>query len=368
MYQETFASDFICRQLEQWGIPYERGIAGTGVAASIAGRRSDSGRAIALRADIDALDIVETSGQPWASLTPGKMHGCGHDGHTATVLAAARYLHETRNFDGAVRLIFQPAEEGGRGAHKMLEEGLLDRFPFDEIYGYHNWPTLPRGVFAIRQGPVLAAVDIFEVRLQGRGGHAAMPHLCRDAVPVVAQIVLALQTLVSRETDPRQSAVLSITNIEAGSGPLNVISGKAMLNGTVRAFDAGVRDAMEQRIKQVVEGIATAAGLKAEFTYTRISDPVVNDADATRHGQTIAASLVGEANVRAFEPTMGGEDFGAFLQERPGAFMIIGQGEPGIQSPCNSGLHSPNYDFNDAILPLAAGYFVQLVERRLPLD
>jgi amidohydrolase len=368
MYEETFASDFICRKLDEWEIPHERGIATTGVVASIEGRRNESGHAVALRADIDALDILETSGQPWSSEMPGKMHGCGHDGHTATLLTVARYLQQTRNFDGVIRLIFQPAEEGGRGAFRMFQEGLLDRFPFDEIYGYHNWPWLPRGVFAIRSGPILAAADVFEVRLHGQGGHAAMPHLCRDVIPATAQMVLALQTLVSRETDPMDSAVLSVTNIEAGSGAVNVISGSARLSGTVRTFKPSIRDRIEARIRRVVEGIAGALGVRSEFTSSRIIDPVLNDPESTKQCQRAAAAIVGEGNVRDFDPMMGSEDFGGFLQVRPGAFMIIGQGEPGSTSPCNFGLHSPNYDFNDAIIPLAAGYFAQLVEGRLPLD
>jgi amidohydrolase len=368
MYEEKFASDFICRKLDEWEITYERGIATTGVVASIEGHRNQSGCAVALRADIDALDIVETSGQPWSSETPGKMHGCGHDGHTATLLTVARYLRETRNFDGVTRLIFQPAEEGGRGAFMMLQEGLLDRFPFDEIYGYHNWPALPRGVFAVRSGPILAAADVFEIRLNGKGGHAAMPHLCRDVIPATAQIVLALQTLVSRETDPTDSAVLSVTNIEAGSGAVNVISGKARLSGTVRTFKQSMRDIIEARIKGAAEGVAGAFGVSTEFTYNRITDPVLNDPESTKQCQTAAAAIVGEGNVRNFDPMMGGEDFGEFLQLRPGAFMMIGQGELGSTSPCNFGLHSPDYDFNDAIIPLAADYFAELVERRLPLD
>lgn len=368
MYEEYFASDFICGKLDQWGISYERGIAKTGVVASIEGRRNQSGRAIALRADMDALNIVEASGQPWSSETPGKMHGCGHDGHTATLLTAARYLQETRDFDGVVRLIFQPAEEGGRGAHAMLQEGLLERFPFDEIYGYHNWPWLPRGVFAIRSGVMLAAADTFEVRLVGAGGHAAMPHLCRDVVPATAHIVMALQALVSRETDPQDSAVLSVTSIEAGSsGANNVISPSARLGGTVRTFKQSTQDTMEVRMKVVAEGIAHAFDLSSQFTYNRITDPVLNDPESTRQCQLAAAAIVGEDNIKDFEPIMGGEDFGGFLQERPGAFMAIGQREP-VSSPCNFGLHSPNYDFNDAIIPLAASYFAEIVERRLPLD
>ena len=368
MYQEEFASAFISQKLTQWGIAHERGIAGTGVVASIEGRRNLSGRAVAFRADMDALDIAEQSGQPWSSETPGKMHGCGHDGHTATLLALARYLNETRNFDGIVRLIFQPAEEGGRGAFRMLEEGLLERFPFDEVYGYHNWPMLPRGVFATTPGPMLAASDTFEITLKGKGGHAAMPHVTRDVAPAAAQLILALQTLVSRETDPMHAAVVSVTNVNIGSGALNVITETARLSGTVRTFNQEVRSHIEARFGEIVQGVASTFGLVAEHRYTRLMDPVVNHPDATSFCCKAAGAMVGDNNVRHLQPMMGGEDFGGYLQLRPGAFMAIGQAEQDPSSPHNSGLHSPYYDFNDAIIPLAAGYFAELAERRLPVD
>jgi hippurate hydrolase len=368
MYEERFASEFICRKLTEWGIPHESGIAKTGVAATIEGRRNGSARAVAFRADIDALDILEQSGQPWASQTPGKMHGCGHDGHTATLLTLARYLQETRNFDGTVRLIFQPAEEGGRGAFRMLEDGLLDRFPFDEIYGWHNWPFLPRGVFAIREGAMLAACDEFDIRLTGRGGHAAFPHLAHDVIPAAAQLILALQTLVSRETDPLAAAVLSVTNLNAGTGAHNVIPGTALLAGTVRTFRPDVRNHMEHRMKAVSESIAAAFEVTAECRYERSLDPVINDEESTGHCRAAAAAIGGAESVRELEPVMGGEDFGGFLQVRPGAFMAIGQAEPHPASPHNFSLHSPRYDFNDAIIPLAAAYFAELAEKRLPID
>jgi len=367
MYEETFASDFISKKLTEWGIPHERGIAVTGIAATIEGRSNHSGRAVAFRADMDALDLIEQSGQPWASEVRGKMHGCGHDGHTATLLALAWYLNQTRNFDGAVRLIFQPAEEGGRGAFRMLEDGLLDRFPFDEIYGFHNWPFMPRGKFAICAGPMLAAVDIFEIRLQGKGGHAGMPHMTTDVIPAAAQLVLALQTLVSRETDPMAAAVISVTNLNAGSGADNVISGEARLTGTVRTFRKDVRDHIEARMSAVTAGIAAAHNITAECIYKRLLDATINDPEATLHCQAAAAALTGEENVLDMEPIMGGEDFGGFLEVRPGAFMAIGQAEePG--SPHNYICHSPLYDFNDAIIPTAAEYFAELAERRLPAD
>ena len=366
MYEEVFAADLVSRKLTEWQIPHERGIGGaTGIAASIVGRRSDSGRSVAFRADMDALDILEQSGQPWASKTPGKMHGCGHDGHTATLLTLARYLHETRNFDGTIQLIFQPAEEGGRGALRMLEQGLLERFPFDEIYGYHNWPGIPKGVFAIRTGAMLAAVDMFEISLTGQGGHAAMPHLAKDVVPALAQLILALQTVISRDKDPMAAAVVSITNVNAGSGPFNVISGSAKLSGTVRTFSPEVRDLMEGRMRGCAGGIAAAFGIASHVQYDRLIDAVINHAEPTEQCRMAAAAVSGPDKVMDMEPVMGGEDFGAFLQLRPGAFIALGQAELDAASPHNAGLHSPQYDFNDAIIPIAANYFAELAERRL---
>jgi amidohydrolase len=369
MYEEEFASAFVAKKLTEWGIAHERGIAKTGVVATIEGRRNGSGRAVAFRADMDALDITEASGQPWASETPGKMHGCGHDGHTATLLALGWYLQQTRNFDGIVRLIFQPAEEGGRGAFRMLDEGLLERFPFDEIYGYHNFPGVPRGKFVIKPGPMLAAVDIFDIRLKGKGGHAGMPHQTRDMVPAAAQLVLALQTIVSRETDAMAAAVISVTNLQAGTGADNVVGDVARLTGTVRTFKAAVRDHIEARMKAMVDGIAATYQGSGELTYTRMMDATVNDPESTGFCEDAAAALVGRENVVTMEPIMGGEDFGGFLEVRPGAFMGIGQTEPNDPaSPHNAGLHTAQYDFNDRILPLAAEYFAELAERRLPVD
>jgi amidohydrolase len=368
MYEETFASEFVAAKLTEWGIKHERGIATTGIVASIEGRRNHSNRAIAFRADMDALNLVESSGQPWASETPGKMHGCGHDGHTATLLALAHYLQQTRNFDGTVQLIFQPAEEGGRGANRMLDEGLLERFPFDEIYGYHNWPGMPRGNFAICAGPMLAASDVFEIKLQGKGGHGAMPHLTLDVIPAAAQLVLALQTLVSRETDPMAAAVVSVTNVNAGSGADNVISGEARITGTVRTFNNELRAHIEARMGEMAAGVASLFRVTSLYKYSRITDTVLNDAESTRYSQAAAAAVVGEAHVHPMNPIMGGEDFGSFLEARPGAFMIIGQGEADPASPHNAGVHSPQYDFNDAILPIAASYFAELAESRMPID
>lgn len=367
MYEELYASEFVCRKMNEWGIQFERGIARTGVVATIEGQHNRSGRVVAFRADMDALDVTETSGQPWSSQIPGKMHACGHDGHTASLLALAYYLKQTKTFDGLVRLIFQPAEEGGRGAFKMIEEGLLDRFPFDEIYGFHNWPSLPSGTFATRPGPILAATDVFSISLTGCGGHAAIPHVTRDVIPAVANLTLALQTIVSRETDPTAAAVISITNVAAGSGADNVISGTAKLGGTVRTFCNDLRDEIEGRIREMADSIAAVFRVRSETKYNRLMDAVVNHIDSTRHCCAAAIAVAGEASLRDFEPMMGGEDFGGFLQVRPGAFMAIGQAELDESSPHNAGLHSSAYDFNDAIIPIAASYFAELAERRLPI-
>jgi hippurate hydrolase len=368
-YEETFASDFVAKKLTEWGIPHVRGIAVTGIVATIEGKRNHSGRAIAFRADMDALDLTELSGQPWASETKGKMHGCGHDGHTATLLLLAKYLNETRNFDGLVRLLFQPAEEGGGGAYRMLAEGLLNKFPFDEVYGYHNWPWLPRGTFSIRSGAFLAAADCFEITLHGRGGHAAMPHGTLDPLPAAASLALGLQTLVSREADPLASAVVSITNLNAGTGAFNVIPDTATLTGTVRTFRKELRDHIETRMHTMVQATAAMHRLQsAELKYSRIISPVINDAEATEFCREAARTVAGEANLREAEPTMGGEDFGGFTDVRQGAFILLGQGEADPNSPHSAGVHSPRYDFNDAILPTAAEYFAELAERRLPID
>ena len=368
MYEEHFASDLVSARLTEWGIPHERGIAGTGIVGTIQGRRNGSGRAIAFRADMDALDIPESSGQPWSSLIPGKMHGCGHDGHTATLLGLAKYLKQTGHFDGTVRLIFQPAEEGGRGANRMLDEGLLERFPFDEIYGYHNFPYVPRGTFAIRAGAMMAATDEFEITFRGAGGHAAMPNLSHDCVPALAHLVLALQTLVSRETDPQAAAVVSVTNLNAGSGAFNVIGETARLNGTVRTFNPALRDHIQARMQAMAEGTASTFRLESTLRYKRVTETVLNDPEATAHCRSAAAAIGGENSVVEMTPTTGGEDFGGFLEVRPGAFMLIGQGEPDARSPHSQGVHTPQYDFNDAILPAAIGYFAELAERRLPID
>jgi len=369
-YEEEFASNLVAEKLNEWGIPFEENIATTGIVATIEGQKTSSGDAIALRADMDALDIEEQTDLPWASKISGKMHACGHDGHTTTLLATAKYLNETKNYNGSVHLIFQPAEEGGRGAHKMIEEGLFERFPCDAIYAFHNWPSLPKGQIAMRPGPMLASSDGFIIDIAAQGGHAAMPHQTRDPVLIASQLASALQTLISRETDPLKSAVLSVTNLDAGTGAFNVIADSAKLTGTVRTFDQEVRNHIEKRISEVAENLTTAFGATATVEYERGLEPTINDEKAIDLCTQAASQVVGEDNVdTAFGPSMGAEDFGAFLTEKPGAFVMIGQGEQKVpDSPHNQGLHTPLYDFNDNILPVATEYFVELVETSLPLQ
>lgn len=367
-YEEEFASSFVQKKLDEWGITYKTGYGTTGVVATIAGERNDSGRAIGLRADMDALDIQEQTGLDHASQNPGKMHACGHDGHTAMLLATAKYLGETRNFDGHVHLIFQPAEEGRRGANAMMEDGLFTDFPCDSVYAVHNWPWLARGRIAMREGPIMAAVDEFEIALHGRGGHAAMPHATADPVLAAAQLISALQSLVSREVDPMDTAVLSVTNINAGTGAYNIIPETATLTGTVRSFRPETRAHIEQRIRDMCDHMAKVMNLKGmELNYHHVIDPTINTQDGVASAAAAASAVVGADNVdTAYPACMGGEDFGAFLQEKPGAYIFIGQGEPeDTTSPHSQGVHTPYYDFNDAIIPTGVEYFTQLVERTL---
>lgn len=368
-YEEVFASTLVAEKLSEWGIPFEKGIAVTGIVATIEGQKTDSGEAIALRADMDALDIVEKSGQPWASKTPGKMHGCGHDGHTAMMLGAAKYLSETRNFNGTVHLIFQPAEEGGAGAVKMIEAGLFKKYPVKAAFGLHNWPGLPRGTIGMRAGPIMASTDQFKATVTGKGGHAAFPHGCIDPIPVAAQIVMALQTVVSRQIDPVDQAVLSVTNVNSGTGATNVIPDTAVLVGTFRSFRPETRAFLRKRVGDIVTVCAAAAGTSAAVEFFDGYDPTINSAAETAFCAAVAAELVGAGNVdTAVDPCMGAEDFGAMLQEVPGCYIWMGQGEPDDKnSPHNKGLHNAGYDFNDRIIPTGVEYWARLVETALPL-
>jgi hippurate hydrolase len=368
-YEETFASDLVQRKLTEWGIPFKAGIAKTGIVATIEGQKSDSGKAIGLRADMDALNMTEASGQPWASKIPGKMHGCGHDGHTAMLLGAAKYLSETRNFNGKVYLIFQPAEEGGGGAIRMIEEGLFQKFPMQAIYGMHNWPGMPKGTIGLRPGPIMASSDSFEITITGKGGHAALPHFNIDPIVAASQIVTALQTIVSRQVDPVDQAVVSITNIHAGSGAFNVIPDKAVLSGTYRAFRPETRALLRRRIEEIASTIAAAYNTGFEIKGNDGYDPTVNTPAESDFAASIARQVVGADNVDAnVEPCMGAEDFGAMLQQTPGCYIWVGQAEKDSpQSPHNKGLHNVGYDFNDEIIPTGIEYWARLAEAALPL-
>ena len=334
------------------------GIGRTGVVGVVRGA-SDGEGAIGLRADMDALPIHEESGKPWVSETPGKMHACGHDGHTAMLLGAARYLAETRRFAGKAVFIFQPAEEGGAGARAMVEDGLMDRFGVQEVYGMHNFPGLAVGHFAIRPGALMAATDQFTIDIDGHGGHAAKPNATIDPVVVGSAVVQAVQSIVSRNVDPLQSAVVSVTTFHAGEA-FNVIPQRAKLTGTARSLDPLVRDLLERRMREVIQNVVAAYGATVRFHYERNYPVTANHADQTAKAIDIAREIAGEANVDPnAPPVMGGEDFSYMLQERPGAFIFIGNGD-------TAGLHHPAYDFNDAVIPFGASYWARLVERLMP--
>lgn len=368
-YEEEFASNLVCEKLTEWRIPFERGLAKTGVVATIEGQKTNSGKTIALRADMDALDIEEADNKKWKSKNPGKMHGCGHDGHTAMLLGAAKYLSETKNFNGTVHLIFQPAEEGQGGAIRMIEEGLFDKFPCDAVYGLHNWPMLPKGAIAMRTGPIMAAADRFTITIKAKGGHAALPHDTIDPVIIGTQIVTALQTLVSRSTDPVDPAVISVTNFNAGTGAFNVIPETAELSGTIRSFDPELRENLKARVEDIAAATAKMHGALAECSFGEGYDPTINSPEATEFCADIARKLVGENNVDTnADPCMGAEDFGAMLMEKPGCYIMMGQGEKDEGSNHNQGLHTPQYDFNDEIIPLGIEYWATLVEEALKLE
>ncbi|TCL72704.1 M20 aminoacylase family protein [Rhizobium sp. BK251] len=349
---------FVAAKLKEFGADeVVTGIGRTGVVGIIRGNGSSS-RAIGLRADMDALPLTEITGKPWASTTPGKMHACGHDGHTAMLLGAAKYLAETRNFNGSVAVIFQPAEEGGGGGNLMVKDGMMERFGIEEVYGMHNLPGLPVGKFAIRTGAIMAATDEFTITVRGRGGHAAMPHTTIDPIAIGAQIVSNLQLISSRTVDPLRSVVVSITKFNAGFAH-NVIPNEAALAGTVRTLDSAVRDLAEDRLKQVVQGLVAAHGATADIGFHRNYPVTYNHPAETGHAVAVATDIVGSQNVDAnADPLMGGEDFSYMLNARPGAFIFIGNGD-------TAGLHSPSYDFNDEAIAHGISYWVRLAEQRL---
>ncbi|MBY3122433.1 M20 aminoacylase family protein [Rhizobium laguerreae] len=351
---------FVAEKLKEFGVDeIVTGIGRTGVVGLIKGKGEGS-RTVGLRADMDALPLTEITGRPWASKTPGKMHACGHDGHTAMLLGAAKYLAETRNFNGNVAVIFQPAEEGGGGGNLMVKDGMMERFDIEEVYGMHNLPGLPVGQFATRKGAIMAATDEFTVTVKGRGGHAAQPHKTIDPIVISAQIIANLQMIASRTADPLRSVVVSVTKFNAGFAH-NVIPNDATFAGTVRTLDPEVRTLAETRFRQIIEGLVAAHGAEAEISFHRNYPVTVNHPDETEHAVATASAIAGEANVNAeIDPMMGGEDFSYMLNARPGAFIFIGNGD-------SAGLHNPAYDFNDDAIAHGISYWVRLAEQRLCL-
>jgi hippurate hydrolase len=358
-FEENRTSDVVAKKLESFGIEVHRGLAKTGVVGVL--RSGSSKRAVGLRADMDALDIHETNDFDHASTIPGKMHACGHDGHTTMLLGAAKYLAETRNFDGTVYFIFQPAEENEGGGRVMVEEGLFDKFPCESVYGMHNIPGIPVGHFAVRPGPMMAAYDIFEITVNGVGAHGAMPHQGIDPVLVGSQIVVALQAIVSRYTDPMDTAVVSTTQFHSGDA-WNVIPQTAVLRGTVRTFKAEVQDRVQRQIEEISRNVAAAFGATIGWRYERRYPATVNSELETEIAARAAGTVAGEGKVnRNPTPAMGSEDFAFMLQARPGCYIWIGNGD-GAGS-CM--VHNPGYDFNDEILPIGASYWATLVEQQL---
>ena len=363
-FEETRTSQLVADKLAEYGIEVHRGLAKTGVVGVIKGKK-DSGRAIGLRADMDCLPMHETSEVPHKSKVAGRMHACGHDGHTTMLLGAARYLAQTRNFDGTVNLIFQPAEEGGGGGRVMVEEGLFKRFPMDAVYALHNWPGLPVGKMAVRPGAMMAATDEIKIKVRGRGGHAALPHLAADPVVATAHIITALQTIASRNANPIDALVVSVCSMQTSQvGAFNVIPGHVELVGTVRSFSPEMRELAEKRIKEIATSVAQGLGASAEVEYRRGYPATVNTEKEAVFAARVGEKVFGKGNVVTDgEPTMGGEDFSYMLQAKPGAYVFLGQG--GQQGGCY--LHNPGYDFNDEVIPLGAGYLAALVEESLPL-
>lgn len=358
LYDVENTASFVAAKLKQFGVDeIVTGIGRTGVVGIIRGK-GPRGRTIGLRADMDALPLTELTDRPWASKTAGRMHACGHDGHTSMLLGAAKYLAETRNFNGAVALIFQPAEEGGAGALAMIEDGMMERFGIEEVYGMHNMPGIPLGQFAIRKGGIMAAPDRFTITINGRGGHAAQPHRTVDPIFIGSQLVGSLQAIAARNADPVRSVVISVTRFDAGTTH-NIIPDQATLWGTVRTLSEETRDLAETRIRQIVDGIASAHGAEATIEYERRCPVTVNHDQETEHAIRVATDVVGASNIDAnVDPSMAGEDFAFMLKRRPGAFIFIGNGD-------TAALHNPHYDFDDEAIPFGISYWVRLVEQRL---
>jgi hippurate hydrolase len=358
-YEEFATSDLVTEQLEAWGYSIHRGLGGTGVVATL--KKGNGRKSIGVRADMDALPIQESTGLPYASAIAGKMHACGHDGHTATLLAAARHLAKTSQFDGTLNLIFQPAEEGQAGARKMMEDGLFDKFPCDAIFAFHNMPGFPVGKFGFLAGGFMASSDTVIVKVKGVGGHGAVPQATVDAVVVAAYIVVALQTIVSRNVDPREMAIISVGAVHAGNAP-NVIADTAEMRMTVRAFNPEVRAMLRERITSLVKTQAQVLGASAEVEYQWRYPALQNDPAMTELARSVAVEHFGaDALIPDMKPLTGSEDFAYMLEQKPGCYFTIGNGDG--DGGCM--VHNPGYDFNDAILPIGASYWVKLVERFL---
>jgi len=355
----------VCDRLAAFGIEHHAGIGRTGVVAVVPGRSTASGRSIGLRADMDALPMQEENTFAHKSRYDGRMHGCGHDGHTTMLLAAARYLHETRNFDGTAYLIFQPGEEGYAGAKEMIADGLFERFPAEQVFALHNWPGLPPGRIGITPGPAMAAADRIEITIDGRGGHGAHPHAAIDPVLVAGHIITAAQSVVSRNVSPIDTAVVSLCAMQAGNpGAMSVIPAHAKLVGTVRTFRPATQDMIERRLSELIPAIATAFGATATLKYERVYPATINHDRQAEFAASVAEALIGVENVvRNLDPSMGSEDFAFMLQAKPGAFARLGQG--GAEGGCF--LHNSTYDFNDTVIPLGAGYLAALAERAMPV-
>jgi hippurate hydrolase len=368
-FQEVRTADVVAAKLTEWGIPIHRGLGTTGVVGIV--KNGASRRAIGLRADMDALPVTERNAFAHASRHPGKMHACGHDGHTAMLLAAAQHLAAHRDFDGTVYLIFQPAEEGGGGAREMIRDGLFERFPMDAVFGMHNWPGMKAGEFAVSPGPVMASSNEFRLVVRGKGGHAALPHTGIDPVPIACEMVLAFQTILTRGMNPADTGVISVTMFHAGEAS-NVTPDTAELQGTVRTFSTGTLDLIEARMRQIAEGLCAAHGARCDFEFARNYPPTVNTPAEAGFARRVMAGIVGEDNVLAQQPAMTAEDFSFMLQARPGAYAFIGNGDGAHRDlrhgggPCT--LHNASYDFNDALIPLGATLWVRMAEAFLRPD
>ncbi|HEY8242590.1 MAG TPA: M20 aminoacylase family protein [Casimicrobiaceae bacterium] len=366
-FEEHRTANVVAERLSALNIEHHTGVGKTGIVAVVRGRSTASGRSVGLRADMDALPMQEDNLFAHRSRYDGRMHGCGHDGHTTMLLAAARYLAETRAFDGTVTLIFQPGEEGYAGGRAMIEDGLFERFPADQIYALHNWPGLPVGKIAVRAGPMMAAADRVTIDIDGRGGHGAHPHQSIDPVLVAGHIITAAQSIVARNVSPIDTAVVSLCSMHAGHpGAMSVIPRTAQLVGTVRTFKASTQDMIERRLSELVPSIAAAFGASATLKYERVYPATINTAAEARFAADVAGEVVGRENVvHDLDPSMGSEDFSFMLQRRPGAYARLGQGGIGGAAPCF--LHDSRYDFNDSVIPIGAGYLAALAEQAMPL-